>query len=409
MTRAEDDRAVVELSAVRSDHHWIRDAIKGETGKPLPNVANVLLALREDPGLRDAFAFDEMQRQPMLMHQIGSPLAPFQLRVITDEDVVFVAEYLQRAGLRNVGREVVRDGIRARAQECSYHPVHEYLEKLVWDGHKRVGVWLTTKLGAECSEYTSAVGRMFLIGMVARVYQPGCKADYMLVLEGQQGALKSTACAVLGGSWFSDALPDVSGGKDVSQHLRGKWLIEVGEMHAMSRAETTLLKSFITRQVEKYRPSYGHFEVEEPRQCLFIGTTNRETYLKDETGGRRFWPVKTGEIDIDGLAEDRDQLFAEAVHLYLSEEPWWPDRDFEQKFIRPEQEARFEADAWQEAIVSYLATQEKVTVLQVARQALLIETPRIGTADQRRITAILEVLGWHRLAKDSKGNRYWTL
>jgi predicted P-loop ATPase len=203
----------------------------------------------------------------------------------------------------------------------------------------------------------------------------------MPVLEGQQGTLKSTACAVLGGPWFSDALPDVGGGKDVVQHLRGKWLIEVGEMHAMSRAETTLLKSFITRQVERYRPSYGHFEVEEPRQCLFIGTTNREAYLKDESGGRRFWPVKTGKINIDGLIEDRDQLFAEAVHLYRAGEPWWPDRQFEQAHIKPQQDARYEADAWQETIVDYLKGHTKVTIGKVAMEALGFDRARIGRAD----------------------------
>jgi predicted P-loop ATPase len=263
-------------------------------------------------------------------------------------------------------------------------------------------------MGAELTPYSQAIGQMFLISLVARIFEPGCKVDYMPVLEGVQGAMKSAACAVLGGEFFSDNLPEVGDGKDVSQHLRGKWLIEIGEMHAMSRVESAQLKAFITRQVERYRPSYGRYEVVEPRQCVFEGTTNKDVYLRDETGGRRFWPIKIGAIDINGLVEDRNQLFAEAVHLYHEDTPWWPDRDFEKRHVKPEQEARYESDAWQEMIESYLATATKATVGQVAKEALHIETARIGTADQRRIAAIMERIGWKRQPVDWQGKRWWT-
>jgi predicted P-loop ATPase len=337
-------------------------------------------------------------------------------RPIADTDITAIQEWLQLAGLPLVSKDTVYQAVELVARENTFHPVKDYLESLNWDGTERLDDWLTDCFGAEKTEYAMAVGRMFMIGMVARIYQPGCQADYMLILEGPQGIFKSTACRALAGEWFSDGMPENVNSKDAALHLRGKWLVEIAELHHLSRAETTALKAFITRRTDIYRPPYGRKEVHRPRQNLFVGTTNKKVYLQDPTGGRRFWPVVTGDIDIEFLISLRDQLFAEAVVRYRKGEHWWPDPEFEAKHITSEQEARFEGDPWEQPIIRHLGERPnrdeahpdgRATVWEIARAALHLDTQRIGTTETRRITAILEQHGWRRAPRGAKGERWW--
>lgn len=385
-------------------------------GRAYPDLANVLIALRNAPELIEAFGFDEMRQETVIKKPLpqapGASEGESPPKALTDDDVSRVQEWLQHLGMPKIGREIVGQAIEERARERRFHPIRDYLQKLEWDGVPRLNHWLKTYMGAEGSDnYLAAIGAMFIIAMVARIMHPGCKCDYMLVLEGEQGMRKSLACkALTGEDYFSDDIGDLSS-KDAKQHVIGKWLVEESDLVNFTRASTETLKAFVSRTHEKFRPPYAKSQVNVPRQCVIVGTTNRGDYNKDETGARRLWPVRVvARIDVDGIQRDRDQIFAEGVERYRAGEDWWPDPEFEAEIIKPEQAERRAVDAWQEPIGQWLEgrRRQKVSVMEVATGALFMERSKLGTSDQNRIKACMSLEGWRKESQRANTGFLWS-
>ncbi len=410
--RAKLTRALTDTSnIVEAEAHKVSDddLITNGNGNLIPCLANAVAVLGSAENTKNAFRYNELTGNIEYRSKTG-------WRPLVDADVSSFQIWLQRSGMSRITRGDVEQAISARAKTRPHHPIREWMDGLQWDGVPRVNTWLNTYLGATSDEYTHLVGRLFLIGMVARIQQPGCKMDNMLILEGPQGAGKSSALGILAGNeYFSDGLADI-GSKDASLAMRGRWLIEIAELAASSKAEAEHLKAFVSRSTERYRPPFGRLEVSEPRQCVLAGTTNVGTYLKDASGARRFWPVMVGQIELEGLERDRAQLFAEALHLYQSGAIWWPTPEQQQALFMPEQDARFEADPWESYVAQYLEEASKaaegegkecrVTVGDVATcRGINLEVSRTTTRENRRIAAILQRLGW--VQKRTKGARYY--
>ena len=197
--------------------------------------------------------------------------------------------------------------------------------------------------------YVAAVSRLLLIQAVARAKDPGCKADSVVVLEGEQGTGKSTALRILfSEQYFGDQLPHMTS-KDACSYLKGKWGVELAELEFKKKTEVETIKAFISRQSDNYRPAYGREEIEAARTCVFIGTTNRDDYLVDETGNRRFLPIKTGEIDQEALINHRDRLWAAAAHAYDAGEQYWLGPKAAE-IAQDQAQQRLEQDPWVETI-----------------------------------------------------------
>ena len=237
---------------------------------------------------------------------------------------------------------------------------------------------------------------MPLVGAVARIMEPGCKADHVLILEGAQGIGKSTSLSQLFEPWFSDEIADL-GSKDAAMQLSGVWCIELAELSSMTRSEIERVKAFISRRTDRFRPSYGRNVIEVPRQTVFVGTTNSDTYLRDETGGRRFWPVHCAAINQKAIKRDRDQIWAEAFALHKAGTRWWLDDKVAVGLARDQQDDRYLADPWQELIANFAESRESVSIDEIFVDVLQIfDKSRWGRSEQMRIAQCFKALGWKR-------------
>jgi putative DNA primase/helicase len=259
---------------------------------------------------------------------------------------------------KNYGIEIGMDTIdlvvESIAKRQARHPIREYLQSLKWDATIRIATMFERYFGAPASIYHAEIARMWMISAVARIMEPGCQADYMVVLEGPQGTRKSTAIKILAKGWSADTIVDI-GRPDAMQALRGVWIYEVAELASIRSAkDIEKVKGFITSRVDHYRKSYGRRTEDFPRQCIFAGSTNDKFYLNDPTGNRRYWPVPCLDIDTEALAKDVDQLWAEAFARYQSGEAWYPQSREVVGMCAEEQAARTQHDPWLPLVEQWL-------------------------------------------------------
>ncbi len=385
-------------------HHEAIPVVRNSKNRPMWCAATAIALFEHHPDWQGCLRHDAFLRRDMLYRPLpGTDTADgFEIREITETDIVLAQVWCNRNGFPNAVQGTIADAFHTVAADYSIDPLKDWLEGLEWDGQPRLSSWLTRYLGVEESIYAAEVGPRWMISAVARALQPGCKADGCLILEGKQGSGKSTVLRILAGSaFFADSLPDLSS-KDAAQFLRGKWIIELAELSSLSRSSVEATKAFISRQEERYRPPYGRTEVTELRRCVFAGTTNRDDYLRDPTGNRRFWPVMTGEFDLEAIERDRDQLWAEAMHAYKAGEPWWLTGQVAE-IAAQEQAERGEDDPWVAAIRTYSDGREAVACKSILAEALAIPAERMSQRDSRRVSGILRTLGYQRDGQFTSG------
>jgi predicted P-loop ATPase len=369
-------------------------------GEITSDLANVVAYLEHDPYWRGRLRYNEA-RQQIEVQAEGDAWRTWQ-----DHDDTDGAVWFQRARGLRVRPEAVCQAVQSVSRRHAVNPLTDYLGALVWDGVPRLEAWLVRYAAAQDSAYVRAAGACWLRSAVARAFVPGIKVDAALVLEGAQGAGKSTVFAVLGGEYFTDDIHDL-GSKDAAVAMASAWIVELPELSALGRTDLETLKAACSRQVDRYRPPYGRALVAQPRRCVFGGTTNRAEYLRDETGNRRWLPVKVGAVDLAALRADRDQLLAEAVASWRAGLPLALPREVWGEAAE-EQAARVESDPWEDQIAATLRGEKEITVVRVLTAGLGLELAKVGQREQNRVARCLTRLGWERFQRrDPGGGRTW--
>lgn len=369
---------VVELNA------WRHNLQMGDKG-PKRNLTNTIAHLRGLPGLGKSLRFNEMTQQ-----------AEWKDRPIEDPDIVDIRLIIEMANYQPQERDV-RPAIDRVCRENAYNPVTDYLNSLHWDQTPRLSRWLQLLLGAPDTDFTKLVGPKVLISAVARAYDPGCKVDTVLVLEGEQGLKKSSAIAALfGETYTAESVSLFDQHNKMVMQMMGAWCVELAEFVAVIRKDMNAVKGLISMRSDRVVLPYAKTASTHPRRCIFFGTINPDSmgYLTDSTGNRRYWPIAVTKIDIDGIVTKRDQLWAEAVHRYRAGERWWLDGD-ENKVAAAEQGERQEEDAWTPILEDKLRGKSVVTTNDALTE-LGIPHERKDKRSQMRAATALGQIGFER-------------
>lgn len=410
------DTPIPDTAAPQTD--WLRNLIrkpstKNGPGSPVSCAANTTIILANDPEWRNVIVYNGFTLEvftrvtpPWLPEDRPDEPAPRWL----DADDTRLSNWMLRQYDLKIASPVARESAVVAAERNLWHPVRQYFASLDWDQAPRLHSWLADYLGCVHDEYTASVGTWWLISAVARIMRPGCKADHVLILEGGQGAGKSTALRNLvpNPAWFFDSTFEI-GEKDAYMSIRGRMIVELAELDSLARSDPARIKGFFSSGTDAYRPPYGRSVVDVPRQCVFAGTVNPEGlgYLNDSTGARRFWPVKCEAVrplDYAGLAANRDQIWAEAYSLFVEGRQWWPTSEMQAR-LEEEQAARYRGDVWEEIIADWLGEERArrafevdgyLTMQLVLESALKLDTSRMDQNTQSRAGKALRALKFKR-------------
>ena len=322
---AADDFADVELPEDYNDE-WKGDLEYSKSGKLQCTIGNIILILENDPALRGHIVHDLFTGFDGVVGGL-----PWNKKATqwTDSDDANLRVWLEKNyGL--TGKEKIADALTAVLTRHSYHPIRDYLNGLTWDGTPRLERLIIDYIGAEDTELNRVMTRKHFTAAVTRVFKPGCKYDYCLVMTGPEGAGKSTLLNKMGGQWFNDSITTTEGKEGMDQ-LRRAWIIEMGELASIKRSDVESIKAYLSKRVDIYRAAYARRTAEHPRQCIFCGTTNEALFLKGDNGNRRFWVIAVDptlrkySAWQDAIDRDRDQLWAEAMHYYQQGEKLYLD------------------------------------------------------------------------------------
>ncbi len=426
-------------------HAWLGHLLTSASGATKAVRENVVLALDGWPergvaGIPECAGlvrFNEFSNniEKVRVTPWGTPAGDWR-----EDDELQMGDWLVRQhGLPSMGREALVEAVVVVSRRHAYHPLRQRMVGLRgrWDGLSRLDTWVERvcleedEHPAELQDYLRLAGRFFVMAMVARVMPevrrgpevlvgPGCKFDYMMVLEGPQGYGKSTLAKVLGGDYFADTGLDVRH-KDSLMNIQGVWLYEWSELESLTKQEVGDVKRFVSSPTDLFRATFDKRPAKYPRQVVFMGTTNEAHYLIDTTGNRRFWPVRLGRPpDLEWLRENLEQMLAEAVHRVDAGERFYPNRDEEARLFKPQQSARQMESSLDSAIRTYLYDENQKVPMGQPNGSLVGEITmqdllaRIGyTIDKqtdavvKKAGAVMHMLGWttRRLSADDQGRR----